>query len=538
MSSKSALGWGDKELQAVRSAEDVPEIFNLAAALLDRHLAEGRGSRKALLGPAGTFTYDQLVKFANQAGNALRGMGLEREQRVLILLRDSPEFVATYLGAMKIGAIPIALNTFAHPSEYEFYVRHSGGRIVVGEAEFLAPIESMLKRYRLRGVISVRGDGFSGTHAFQPLISAQSTELDPAPTHKDDMSHWVYTSGSTGDPKAAVHLHKNTLFSLGPFVRHVVQMTPDDVTFSVSRLFFSYGLGNSMLMPLLVGAGAALMPGRPEPAQIIEFIGQYRPTLFFCVPTGYGRILRDNFDPARLSSLRLCVSAGEALPSPIYLEWKSKTGLEVIDGVGSTEFGYIFLSNRPNQVHLDSSGTVFPEHKFRLVNAEGKDASDGELGELWMSSPAIASLYWTDHGRSKRTFVGEWLRTGDQYSRDAEGNLVYQGRSDDVFKCGGIWVSPIQIETTLLGHPAVAEASVVAERDAQGLEKPVAYIALKAGVEAGAQTEESLRAYTKEHLAAYKCPRAFHFVSELPKTATGKIQRYKLRARAPLTKGA
>jgi benzoate-CoA ligase len=532
MSSKSALSWGDKELRSVRTAEDLPEVFNLAAALLDRHVAEGRGSRRALLGPAGTFTYEQLVKLVNQTGHALRGLGLEREERVLILLRDSPEFVATYLGAMKIGAIPIALNTFAHPSEYEFYVRHSRARIVVGEAEFLTPIEPMLRRYPLRGVISVRGEGISGAHAFQALVSAQDTELDPAPTHKDDMSHWVYTSGSTGDPKAAVHLHKNTLFSLMPYVEHVVQMTPEDINFSVSRLFFSYGLANSMLMPLLVGAGAVLMPMRPEPDRIIDFIEQYRPTLFFCVPTGYGRILRDNFDPGRLSSLRLCVSAGEALPGPIYLEWKSKTGLEILDGVGSTEFGYIFLSNRPQQVRLDSSGKVFPEHKFRLVNAEGKDASDGELGELWMSSPAIASLYWTNHEKSKRTFVGEWLRTGDQYSRDAEGNLLYQGRSDDLFKCGGIWVSPIQIESTLLGHPAVAEASVVAERDVQGLEKPVAYIALKAGFEANAQTEESLRQFTKEHLASYKCPRAFHFVSELPKTATGKIQRYKLRAQA------
>jgi len=533
MAAKSALSWGDKDLRKVRTPEDLPEMFNFAAALLDRHLAEGRGSRIALLGAAGTLTYAELVRLANQAGNALRALGVDRENRVLLLLRDSPEFIACYLGAMKIGAIPFALNTFAHPSEYEFYVRHSRAKVVVGEAEFLEPIETMLKRYSLRGVISVRGESYSGAHDFQKIISAQSGELDPAPTHRDDMSHWVYTSGSTGDPKAAVHFHKNTIFCIEPYVRHVVGMTPEDINFSVSRLFFSYGLTNSMFMPLWVGGGSLLMPMRPEPDRIFEFIQQYRPTLFFCVPTGYGRLLRENLDAAKLVSLRLCVSAGEALPGSMYQQWKEKTGLQILDGVGSTEFGYIFLSNQKDQVHLDSSGQVLPEHKFRLVDAEGNDAKAGEMGELWMSSPAIAAFYWTNHEKSKKTFVGEWLRTGDQYARDAQGYLSYQGRSDDLFKCGGIWVSPIQIESVLISHASVAEASVVAERDPQGLEKPAAYIVLKAGIPQDKETEEALRQYTKESLAAYKCPRSFHFVNELPKTATGKIQRYKLRDQGP-----
>ena len=530
MPAKSALSWGDKDLRKVKSPEDLPEIFNFAAALLDRHLAEGRGSRVALLGPAGTLNYTELVRLANQAGNALRALGVEQENRVLLLLRDSPEFVATYLGAMKIGAIPIALNTFAHPSEYEFYVRHSRAKVIVGEAEFLEPIEAMLKSYSLRGVISVRGDSFRGTHPFQKTLLAQSGELDPAPTVRDDMSHWVYTSGSTGEPKAAVHLHKNTMFCLEPYVRHVVQMTEEDVNYSVSRLFFSYGLTNSMFMPLWVGGGSVLMPMRPEPDRIFEFIQQYRPTLFFCVPTGYGRLLREEIDRRKFASLRLCVSAGEALPGAIYEEWKSKTGLQILDGVGSTEFGYIFLSNRPESVQLDSSGRVLPEHRHRLVDSEGKDVSGEGMGELWMSSPSIAAFYWTNHERSKQTFVGEWLRTGDQYAQDSEGNLAYQGRSDDLFKCGGIWVSPIQVESVLISHPSVAEASVVAERDSKGLEKPVAYIVLKASVPRDSQTEEALRQFTKENLASYKCPRSFYFVDDLPKTATGKIQRYKLRS--------
>ena len=533
MPAKSALSWGDKDLRKVKSPEDLPEIFNFATALLDRHLAEGRGSRVALLGPAGTLTYTELVRLANQAGNALRALGVERENRVLLLLRDSPEFIATFLGAMKIGAVPIPLNTFAHPSEYEFFVRHSRAKVIVGEAEFLEPIEAMLKSYALRGVISVRGDSFPGTHPFQKTLSAQSGELDPAPTVRDDMSHWVYTSGSTGEPKAAVHLHKNTMFCLEPYVRHVVQMTEEDVNYSVSRLFFSYGLTNSLFLPLWVGGGSILMPMRPEPERIFEFIQLYRPTLFFCVPTGYGRLMRENFDRRKLASLRLCVSAGEALPGSMYEEWKSKAGLQILDGVGSTEFGYIFLSNRPDTVKLDSSGQVLPEHKHRLVDAEGNDVNGEGMGELWMSSPAIAAFYWTNHARSKQTFVGEWLRTGDQYERDAEGNLSYQGRSDDLFKCGGIWVSPIQIESVLISHPCVAEASIVAERDPQGLEKPVAYIVLKADVPKTTQTEETLRRFTKDNLASYKCPRSFYFVDDLPKTATGKIQRYKLRSQTP-----
>ena len=537
MPAKTALSWGDKDLRQVRTPEDLPEIFNFAAALLDRHLAEGRGSRTALLGPAGTLTYAELVRLANQAGNALKALGVERENRVLVLLRDSPEFIAAYLGAMKIGAVPVALNTFAHHSEYEFYVRHSRAKAIVGDAEFLGPIEQMLKRYHLR-VISVRGDSFPGSHPFHKTLSAQSSELDPAPTTRDEMSHWVYTSGSTGEPKAAVHLHKNNIFCIEPYVRRVVQMTPEDVNFSVSRLFFSYGLTNSLFMPLWVGGGVVLMPMRPEPDRIFEFIQLYRPTLFYCVPTGYSRLLHDDFDARRLASLRLCVSAGEALPRAIYEEWKTKTGLQILDGVGSTEFGYIFCSNLPDQVKLDSSGKVLPEHRSRLVNAEGKDAAAGEIGELWVSSPSVAAFYWANDERSKKTFMGEWLRTGDQYERDAKGNLCYQGRSDDLFKSGGIWVSPIQVESALLCHPMIAEVSVVAEPDAEGLEKPAAYIVLKPGVAAAKETEETLRTFAREQLAGYKCPRFFHFVADLPKTATGKIQRYKLRQQRAAAKHA
>jgi benzoate-CoA ligase len=530
---KTSFSWGDRDLRAIRSPEDLPERFNFAVALLDRHLAEGRGAQMALWGPAGNYTYEQLCRFANQTGNALRSLGLAPEQRVLLLLRDSPELIATYLGAMKIGAVPVALNTFAHPADYEFYLRNSQARLLVGEAEFLAPLEPLLRRTpSLRGVISVRGEGVSGAARFEQAVAAQPGELDPYPTHRDQPAYWVYTSGSTGESKAAVHLHRNTIFAVEPFLRHVARLTPQDINFSVARLFFSYGLVNSLFMPLWAGAGVALLPDRPEPDTILAMIEQYRPTLFFSVPTAYGRMLREGFDTQKLASLRLCVSAGEALPAPIYHRWKEKTGLEIIDGVGSTEFGYIFLANRPGQVIPGSSGTVFPEHKFRLVDPAGSDARPGEMGELWMASHSIASYYFRNHEASKKTFLGEWLRTNDQYELSEGGVLTYQGRSDDLFKSGGIWVSPIQVESTLLAHPSVAEASVVAERDGQGLEKPIAYVVLKSGHSPDDGMAQELRNFTRERLAVYKCPKSFHFVSELPKTASGKIQRFKLRQRA------
>ncbi|MGH9783933.1 MAG: benzoate-CoA ligase family protein, partial [Terriglobia bacterium] len=435
MVSKTSFSWGDRDLRAIRSPEELPERFNFAVALLDRHLAEGRGEQMALRGPAGNFTYEQLYRFANQAGNALRSLGLAPEQRVLLLLRDSPELIATYLGAMKIGAVPVALNTFAHPADYEFYLRNSQARLLVGEAEFLAPLEPLLRRTpSLRGVISVRGEGVAGAARFEQAVAAQSGALAPFPTHRDQPAYWVYTSGSTGESKAAVHLHRNTIFAVEPFLRHVARLTPRDINFSVARLFFSYGLVNSLFMPLWAGGGVALLPDRPEPDTILAMIEQYRPTLLFSVPTAYGRMLREDFDVQKLASLRLCVSAGEALPAPIYHRWKEKTGLEIIDGVGSTEFGYIFLANRPGQVVPGSSGTVFPEHKFRLVDPAGGDAAPGEMGELWMSAHSVAAYYFRNHEASKKTFLGEWLRTNDQYELGEGGVLTYQGRSDDLFK--------------------------------------------------------------------------------------------------------
>ncbi len=532
MADKRQMSWGDLDLRSVSSPEQLPEEFNFAAALVDRHVAEGNGSRMALRGPAGDLTYAELYHMVNRVGHAMRAAGVEREDRVLLLLRDSPEFIASFIAAMKIGAVAVALNTFTHPSDYEFYIRHSGARLLIAESEFLPPLEPFLWKYNLRGGIAVRGEAPKGprpTWRFDEMVASQPAELAPVPTHRDEASHWVYSSGSTGEPKGTVHLHRNTIFAMEPYLRHVSQMTPSDISFSVARLFFSYGMANTMYMPLWVGASVVLLPDRPEPQPSLDLVEKYKVTLFYSVPTAYGRMLREALDLKKLATVRLCVSAGEALPAPIYEEWLQKTGLKILDGVGSTEFGYIFLSNRPSDVAPGSSGKMIPPHGGRLVNAEGNDAKDGEVGELRVSSPAVASFYWRNHAASKKTFIGEWLRTGDQYIRDEHGNLIYQGRTDDLFKSGGIWVSPIQVESTLLEHAAVAEASVVAERDSEGLEKPVAYVVLRRGFEANEELERDLRKFTKERLAVYKCPKVFHFVADLPKTASGKIQRFKLR---------
>jgi benzoate-CoA ligase len=534
MRSGIKLSWGDLDLREVKSPDELPEEFNISAALLDRHIVQGRGAQTALLGPAGRFTYEQLYHFTNQVANAFRALGLDREQRVFLLLRDSPEFVASFLAAQRIGAIPVPVNTAAHPSDYEHYLRLTEPRLLVGDSEFLPVLEPMLEASTIRCVLSVRGPGIPGAQLFEELVSKQSEELDPVATHRDDSCHWWFTSGSTGESKAAAHLHRDMVFCLEPYLRYGLQMTPQDITFSVSRMTFSYGLVNSLYLPLWVGAAALLLPERPDPSQVLQAVDQYQPTLLFSVPTFYARMLRDlgeAFDRRKLKSLRLCISAGEALPAPIFQEWLQKTGLQLADGVGSTEFGYCFMTHPPGKAKPGVSGKIVPGYKARLVDAEGNDVPDGELGELWLSNHSVAAFYWRNHAATKKTFVGEWLRTGDQYVRDSKGYYTYHGRTNDVFKSGGLWVSPIQVESVLLEHPAVAEASVVAERDAEGLEKPVAYLVLRAGAEAGPQLERHLHQFSRERLARHKCPKCIYFVSELPKTSSGKMQRFKLRLR-------
>ena len=422
-----ALTWGNLNLRSLTTPEQIPQKFNFASALLDRHIVEGRGSRPALWGPCVDYTYEQLYHFVNQIGNAMLSLGVERENRVLILAKDSPEWVASHLAAMKIGAVAIGINTFTHVKDYEYFLRHSQARLLIVDAEYLPQLEPFLWKYNLRAVLVVRGDAPGAVQRFETLVAKQSTELEAADTDRDDASHWVYTSGSTGESKGAVHLHRNTVFAAEPYARHVIQMTPDDIAFSVARLFFSYGLMNSYFMPLWVGASVVLMPDRPEPKPVMELIEKHKPTLYYAVPTSYGRMLREDIELSKLKSIRLCVSAGEALPAPIYEEWYKKTGIEILDGVGSTEVGYIFLSNRPGKVAPGTSGTMVPGHKGRLVDAEGKEVSGDEIGELDRCGAHVPHV-----GTAQRDPLETWAASrGRRLDRSKAGDERKNDRRDD-----------------------------------------------------------------------------------------------------------
>jgi benzoate-CoA ligase len=497
----------------------------MVGPLLDRHVAEGRADRPALRLVEREVSYAELQALANRVGNALRASGVEPEQRVALLLHDGPEFVATFLGAMKIGAVPVPLNTLAPESDLAFYLSDSRARALVADARLvagaLAANDTMLRRVLVVGQPPEHPLAVS----FEQAVEDASPELSAFPTSVDEPCYWLYSSGTTGRPKGVVHLHGDMLPVVTPYAKEVVGMTPDDSTYSVARLFFSYGLVNSLFLPLQAGASVVLSPHRPEPTHVLDLVQGLRPTLFFSVPTSIGQLCAalEGRGDRPFSSVRLSVSAGEPLPPSLYRRWTELTGVEVLDGLGSTEVGYIFCSNLPGRVRPGSSGVPIGDHRLRLVDEDGRDADEGEL---WVQAESTALYYWNQRERTKQTFVGEWLRTNDRYRRDADGFYWYQGRMNDVFKVSGQWVSPMEVEDCLLTHPSVLEAAVVGARDPEGLLKPKAYVVVRAG--SNVQTAE-LQTMTKQRLAPHKYPRWVIFVDELPKTASGKIQRYRLR---------
>ncbi|HEY7063568.1 MAG TPA: benzoate-CoA ligase family protein [Chloroflexota bacterium] len=512
-------------------AEDVPERFNMATALVDRHLEAGRGDQVAVYYGDQQLSYWDLAALVNRTGNGLRSLGLGLEDRVVLLLPDCPEFISTFLGAMKIGAVPVPVNTLATLEDLGYYLRDSRAHAVVLAADCLERVEALRPELRHLRHVVLLGDSRPNTESFAALVGAQSAELAAAPTSRDDASYWLYSSGTTGRPKGVVHLHQDMVYCTRAYAEHVVRFGPQDISYSASKLFFSYGLVNSLYLPLWSGGAVALNPARPDAPTILETIERYRPTLFFSVPTSYAQIIREietRAQPPDLTSLRLCVSAGEALPSPLYERWRELTGVEVLDGVGSSEIGYIAISNFPGRSHPGTSGELIPGYQARVVDEDGASVPQGEVGDLWVRSRSTAALYWNQHDRTKQTFVGEWLKTGDKYYLDEAGYYVYAGRSDDMLKVGGIWVSPMEVEAVLLAHSDVAEAAVVGVADEAGLVKPKAYVVCKNG-EGDEELARALQEWVRDRLAHYKYPRTIEFVPELPKTATGKIQRYRLR---------
>ncbi|MEM7407315.1 MAG: benzoate-CoA ligase family protein [Pseudomonadota bacterium] len=507
--------------------------YNAAEDLLDRNVAAGLGDKTAFIDMQTSVTYGELLANAQRVGNLLADAGIEREQRVAMLVLDTVDFPAVFLGAIRSGVIPIALNTLLTTDQYAYILQDCGARAVFVSAPLLSVVEPVLAGLEnLKSVFVLGGDGHGHTD-FHAALRSASPERNAADTVRDEVAFWLYSSGSTGMPKGVPHIHSSMMDTATLYAQPVLNITGDDVCYSAAKLFFAYGLGNGLTFPMSVGATAVLLDGRPTPDAVMERIRTHQATLFFGVPTLYAALLADpNCTPENSSPrLRHCVSAGEALPADIGERWVERFGVDILDGVGSTELLHIFCTNRPGDVRYGRSGRAVPGYDIRLVDDDGNDVAQGEVGEMLVRCSTAAVGYWNQRERSRRTFVGEWTRTGDKYILDANGYYEICGRTDDMFKVSGIWVSPFEVEAALISHPAVLEAGVVPADEGDGLLKPKAFVVLKEGAGSDDLYEE-LKDHVKDKVGVWKYPRWVEFVDDLPKTATGKIQRFKLRAEA------
>lgn len=510
------------------------DACNAAEQLLGRNLTPERRARVAFIDHAGPWTYAALADRCARFAGALAARGVPPEHRVALCLDDTIDFPTAFLGAMQHGAVPIPLNTRLTAKDYAYILADSRARALVVSAGLwpvFAPLLDALPH--LEHVFVSTGSG--GLVPGQLDLADALAEAKPAEgfaaTRAGDMAFWLYTSGTTGRPKGAVHAHSHLVATADLYAIPVLALKADDVVFSAAKLFFAYGLGNGLTFPMAVGATTVLLEGRPTAAAVCDVLARHRPTVFYGVPTLYGMLLAaDGGLPAPgASSLRICTSAGEPLPAALLDRWRRRTGLDILDGIGSTEALHIYISNRIGEVRPGTTGRVVEGYDVRLVDDAGRPVPDGELGHLEVGGPTTAMMYWNQRERTKATFRGHWMRTGDMYRRDADGYYTYGGRGDDLMKVGGIWVSPFEVEDALLEHPAVLECGVIAHPDHDGLDKPKAFVMLRAGAVADEALGAALIAFVRARLASYKRPRWVTFVDALPRTATGKLQRFKLR---------
>ncbi|WP_432261066.1 benzoate-CoA ligase family protein [Cupriavidus sp. TMH.W2] len=505
--------------------------FNFAEHLLGCNA--GRAGKVAYVDDDGRLTYGELAQQVQRLAAALLGAGIRREERVLLLMHDCTDWPVCFLGAMYAGIVPVAVNTLLTAEDYIYMLQHSRAQAVLVSAALLPVLQEALARpgHEVGQVFVSRAheplpDGMA---ALDAVLAAQTPLPAPAATSCDDPGFWLYSSGSTGQPKGVVHSHGNPYWTAALYAGPVLGLQEQDVCFSAAKLYFAYGLGNGLSFPLSVGATVVLMAERPTSEATFRRWLQHKPTVFFGAPTGYAGMLASPALPARAEvALRLCSSAGEALPADIGQRFTAHFGCEIIDGIGSTEMLHIFLSNRPGQVRYGTTGWPVPGYAIELRDEDGRPVPDGEIGDLYIQGPSAAMMYWANREKSRETFRGGWTKSGDKYVRNPDGSYSYAGRSDDMLKVSGIYVSPFEVEATLVQHPAVLEAAVIGVPDHEGLIKTKAFVVLKAGARLG---DGELKAFVKERLAAYKYPRAIEFVETLPKTATGKIQRFMLRER-------
>ncbi|MCP4769122.1 MAG: benzoate-CoA ligase family protein [Gammaproteobacteria bacterium] len=512
------------------------ELFNYAAYLLE--LNRGRGHKTAYIDDQGTLSYADLDLHARKLAQALLDAGIRREERVLLLMHDCNDWPVAFLGAMYAGIIPVAVNTLLTADDYVYMLQHSRARAALVSNALLGTLREAMNSAShnvasviVSGAAASRADAElqAGEQDLDAVLQASAPMSEAAATSADDIGFWLYSSGSTGNPKGTVHTQSNPYWTSKLYGQGVMGITEQDVCFSAAKLFFAYGLGNALTFPLSVGATSVLLAGRPTPDLIYQRLIEHQPTLFFGAPTGYVAMLAapDLPAPAQLG-LRLAVSAGEALPAELAQRFTDHFGVDVIDGIGSTEMLHIYVSNRPGEVRYGSSGTPVPGYTIELRGDDGQPVADGEIGDLYVSGPSAALMYWNNRSKSLDTFQGEWTKSGDKYVRNEDGSYTCSGRSDDMLKVSGMYVSPFEVEATLAQHPAVLESAVIGKVDDEGLVKSKAFVVLGDDQQV---SDEELKAFVKERLAPYKYPRYIEFVEELPKTATGKIQRFRLRAR-------